>query len=53
MPDKKSDELIDLYEEYVGELQDSWSHKDYMLSSEKCFVQWVEENHPDRIDEVI
>jgi hypothetical protein len=46
------DDLTSLYEEYVGGLQDSWEHKRHMLNSDKCFVQWVEENYPDRLDEI-
>lgn len=31
------------YEEYVSYLQDSEEHKRYMLSSEKCFEEWAQD----------
>ena len=31
------------YEKMVHELQDSWEHKAYMLASDECYHEWVEE----------
>lgn len=46
------DDLRDLYEVYVDEMRDCLEHKQYMLNSDKCFVEWVEENYPERMDEL-
>lgn len=45
-------DLRDLYEEYVGNLADSWEHKAHLLSDDRCFVEWVEEHHLERKDEL-
>ena len=31
------------YIEMVNELEDSWEHKAYMLASDACFHEWVDE----------
>lgn len=33
----------ELYTEYVNGLQDSIEHKSFMLNSDKCFNEWLEE----------
>ncbi len=45
-------DLRDLYAEHIDYLADSWEHKRHMLTDDRCFVEWVEEFHPDRIDEL-
>lgn len=41
-------EKLELWEEfvdYVCSLQDSTEHKEYLLSNEDCFHEWVEDNY--------
>lgn len=45
-------DLETLYREYVDALQDCGYHKAYLLNSDRCFVEWVEECHPTRIGEL-
>lgn len=37
------DKLWPLYSEYVSEMQDSMSHKQYLINSDECYRQWAEE----------
>lgn len=45
-------DLESLYVLHIAEMADSIGHKIYMLNNEKCFREWVEENHPERIEEI-
>lgn len=36
-------DLTDLYEEYVINLQDSLEHRAYMLNSDRCYWEWVQD----------
>lgn len=46
--DKHGESLRKEYEEHVSLLQDSWTHKNYMLDSDACFKEWVAEQLGDR-----
>lgn len=37
---------------YIDEMRDNSEHKSYMLKSDRCFVEWVEEYYPERLDEL-
>jgi len=41
--DRNLDEYWELYVQYIDEMEDSLEHKIHMLSSNKCFVEWVAE----------
>ena len=45
-------DLESLYVEHISEMVDSIGAKMFMLNSDKCFREWVEETHPDRIGEL-
>lgn len=45
-------DLRELYEEHIAYDNDSQEHKWYMLNNDRCFFEWVEENYPDRIEEL-
>lgn len=53
MGSKKQRDLNELYDEYCHGLQDSTEHIVYMLNSYRCFVEWVEETYPERMDELL
>jgi hypothetical protein len=38
--DKNSDRVSDEWTEHIGEMQDSLEHKRYLLSSDKCFIEF-------------
>ncbi len=46
-------DLQDLYSEYVDALNDSWEHKTHLLTDDRCFVEWVEERYPERLEEIL
>lgn len=41
--DKDLDDYWELYVQYIDEMEDCLEHKIYMLSSDKCFAEWVSE----------
>ncbi len=41
--DANVDTLRKDYEQYIDEMQDSISHKSYMLNSDACFEEWCAE----------
>lgn len=47
------EDLRTLFAEWVAYERDSWEHKIYLLNSDECFREWVEEYYPERIDEVL
>ncbi len=40
---KALEDYWDEYVEYIDDMRDSYEHKRYMLNSDKCFREWVEE----------
>lgn len=43
IPGVNYEDYIEAYEMHVAELQDSWKHKRYLLNSDRCFYEWVNE----------
>ena len=46
------EDLESLYMIYINNLDTSLEHKRLLLWDVGCFVRWVEENYPDRVNEI-